>query len=84
MPFIYTEVKQEVGYTIDLLVHNKVIVEIKSVENFSLSFRSNPGLFKAIESEISTTHKFQFQAIKRQYSQNSQQFINLSLALPCQ
>lgn len=36
MPFIYTEVKQEVGYTIDLLVHNKVIVEIKSVENFSL------------------------------------------------
>lgn len=33
MPFIYKEVKQEVGYRLDLLVNNKVIVEIKAVEN---------------------------------------------------
>ena len=32
MPFIYKEVKQDVGYKIDLLVENIVIVEIKSVE----------------------------------------------------
>ena len=32
MPLVYKEVKQEVGYRIDLLVENKVIVEIKSVE----------------------------------------------------
>jgi GxxExxY protein len=32
MPFIYKELKMEVGYRIDLLVDNKVIVEIKSVE----------------------------------------------------
>jgi len=32
MPFIYKEVKQDVGYKIDLLVENKVIIEIKSVE----------------------------------------------------
>jgi len=31
-PFVYKEVKQEVGYRIDLLVEDKVIVEIKSLE----------------------------------------------------
>lgn len=33
MQLIYKEVKQDVGYRLDLLVDNKVIVEIKSVEN---------------------------------------------------
>jgi len=32
MPFIYKEIKQDVGYRIDLLVNSKVIVEIKAVE----------------------------------------------------
>jgi GxxExxY protein len=32
MPFIYKDVKQEVGYRLDLIVENKVIIEIKSVE----------------------------------------------------
>ncbi len=32
MPFIYKEVKQEIGYRIDLLIDNKVIVEVKAVE----------------------------------------------------
>jgi GxxExxY protein len=32
MPFIYKEVKQEVGYRIDLLVDSKVIIEVKAVE----------------------------------------------------
>jgi GxxExxY protein len=35
MPLVYKEVKQEIGYRIDLLVENKVIVEIKSIENFA-------------------------------------------------
>lgn len=35
MPFFYKEVKQDIGYRIDLLVENKVIVEIKSVENLA-------------------------------------------------
>ena len=35
MPLIYKEVKMEVGYRIDLLVENKVIIELKSVENIS-------------------------------------------------
>ena len=35
MPFIYKEIQQEVGYRIDLIVNNKVLVEIKSVENLA-------------------------------------------------
>ncbi len=33
MPFIYKEVKQEVGYRLDLLIEDKVIIEIKAVES---------------------------------------------------
>ncbi|WP_298296245.1 GxxExxY protein [Hydrotalea sp.] len=35
MPLIYKEVKQDIGYRIDLLVENKVIIEVKSVENIA-------------------------------------------------
>ena len=35
MPFMYKEIKMDVGYRLDLLVENKVIVEIKSVENLA-------------------------------------------------
>ena len=35
MPFVYKEVKMEVGYRIDLLVNNKVIIEVKSVESLA-------------------------------------------------
>ena len=32
MPFIYKDVKQDVGYRLDLVINRKVIVEIKAVE----------------------------------------------------
>lgn len=32
LPFIYKEVRQEIGYRIDLLINNKVILEIKAIE----------------------------------------------------
>ena len=35
MPLIYQEVKLECGYRIDLLVEQKVVIEIKSVEAFN-------------------------------------------------
>ena len=35
MPFIYKEVKQDIGYRIDLLVNNSVIVEVKSIESLA-------------------------------------------------
>ena len=35
MPIVYKDVKLEHGYRIDLLVENKVVVEIKTVEGFT-------------------------------------------------
>ncbi|WP_341902527.1 GxxExxY protein [Fluviicola taffensis] len=35
LPFQYKDVKLEVGYKLDLIVEDKVIVEIKSVTDFS-------------------------------------------------
>jgi len=35
LPLFYDEIKMDVGYRIDLLVENKVIIEIKSVENLA-------------------------------------------------
>ncbi|HED07807.1 MAG TPA: GxxExxY protein [Ignavibacteria bacterium] len=32
MPLIYDDVKLDIGYRIDILVENKVVIEIKSVE----------------------------------------------------
>jgi GxxExxY protein len=32
MPFIYKELKMDVGYRIDLMINDKLIIEIKSVE----------------------------------------------------
>ena len=33
MPFIYDEIQINVGYRLDIIVNDKVIIEVKSVEN---------------------------------------------------
>lgn len=35
LPVIYKDVKLDVGYRIDLIVENKVIIEVKAVESFA-------------------------------------------------
>ncbi len=35
MPFVYKDVKQDIGYRIDLIVNNKVIIEVKSIESLA-------------------------------------------------
>ncbi len=35
MPFVYKDVKLNIGYRIDLLVNDKVIIELKSVESLA-------------------------------------------------
>lgn len=35
IPLVYKGIKQDVGYRLDVLVENKVIVEIKSLENLA-------------------------------------------------
>jgi GxxExxY protein len=35
MPFVYKEVKMDVGYRIDIIVEGKVLIEVKSVETLA-------------------------------------------------
>ena len=35
LPLVYDNIKMDVGYRIDLLIEDKVIIEIKSVENLA-------------------------------------------------
>ena len=35
MPFVYKDVKQDVGYRIDLVIDDKILVEVKSVETLA-------------------------------------------------
>jgi GxxExxY protein len=35
MPLLYDRIKIDVGYRVDLLINNKVIIEIKSVETLT-------------------------------------------------
>ena len=35
LPLVYQDVKLDIGYRIDLLVNNKVVIEIKSVEGIT-------------------------------------------------
>ena len=35
LPLVYDDIKLDVGYRIDLMVENKAIVEIKSIENLA-------------------------------------------------
>ncbi len=35
LPFYYREVKQEVGYRVDIMVEKKVVIEVKSVDQLA-------------------------------------------------
>ncbi len=35
MPFVYKDIKMEVGYRIDLMVENKLLIEIKSIDSLA-------------------------------------------------
>lgn len=35
IPFIYKEIRQDIGFRIDLLVENKVLIELKSIEDLA-------------------------------------------------
>jgi len=59
MPFIYKGIRQDVGYRIDLMVNDKVIIEIKSIENLALvHFAQTLNLFKIIKFKASFIDKF--------------------------
>ncbi|MEO6683937.1 MAG: GxxExxY protein [Ginsengibacter sp.] len=35
LPFVYEEIRMDIGYRIDLLVDDKIIIEVKSVESLA-------------------------------------------------
>ena len=35
MPFVYKDVRQDIGYRLDLIVEDKVIIEVKSIETLA-------------------------------------------------
>ncbi len=35
LPLVYEEVKMEIGYRIDIMINNKVIIEVKSVDSLN-------------------------------------------------
>jgi GxxExxY protein len=52
MPLIFEEVKLDCGYRIDLLVENKLVIEIKSVEALNDVHGSNTNLSKTWQLQI--------------------------------
>ena len=43
MPLVYEEVKLEIGYRIDIMVENKLIIEVKAVEVLNLAHKQRPA-----------------------------------------
>jgi len=65
MPMIYKEVKQDVGYRIDLLVENKVLVEIKSVETLApVHFSQTLTYLKLSEKKVALLINFNTKILK--------------------
>ncbi len=65
MPLIYKEVKLDVGYRIDLLIENKVIIELKSVENLvPVHFAQTLTYLKLSEKKLALLINFNTKLLK--------------------
>ena len=59
LPFIYKEVEMEIGYRVDLLIENKVIVEVKSLETLApVHLCTTTHLSKVIGKETWSSYQF--------------------------
>jgi len=65
MPFIYKEIRQELGYRIDLLVNDKVIIELKSVEKItSVHFAQTLTYLKLSDKKLGLLINFNSKLLK--------------------
>lgn len=65
LPLIYEEVKLEIGYRIDLIIENKLIVEIKSVESLNdVHFAQLLTYLKLTDSRLGLLMNFNVTLIK--------------------
>lgn len=70
LPLIYKNVKLDAGYRIDLLIENKVIVEIKAVDDLTDIHCSTTYLLKAEKYQTWFADKLQYSGIERWSKKN--------------
>ena len=65
LPLVYEEIKLDCGYRIDLLVENKVIVELKSVDAFNdLHLAQILTYLRLSKKKIGLLHNFNVKSLK--------------------
>jgi GxxExxY protein len=59
LPLIYEDVKLDIGYRLDIIIENKLILEIKSVEALTdVHFRTTVNLFKINKLQAWNAYQF--------------------------
>ncbi|MFN8278289.1 MAG: GxxExxY protein [Chitinophagales bacterium] len=65
MPLVYKEVKLDVGYRIDLLVEDKVVIELKSIEHLApVHFAQTLTYLKLSEKKLALLINFNNRLLK--------------------
>jgi GxxExxY protein len=65
MPFVYKDVKQDIGYRVDLIINNKVIIEIKSIEGLApVHFAQTLTYLKLSGLKLALLINFNFKILK--------------------
>ena len=65
LPVIYNDMKMKVGFRLDLLVENKVIVELKSVEALApIMFKITTNYLKLSDKKLALLVNFNVELIK--------------------
>lgn len=65
MPLVYKETKQDVGYRIDLLVEDKVIIELKAIETLApVHFAQTLTYLKLSEKKLGLLINFNTKILK--------------------
>ena len=54
LPLVYKDIKLDVGYRLDLLVENQVVVEIKAVENLNFGLIADEFMLNMYPPSAST------------------------------
>lgn len=73
MPFIYKEIKMNIGYRLHLVVQNKVIIEIKSLENLaSVHYAQLLTYLKLSDLKLGLLINFHNKTFKKRNSSNCQ------------
>jgi GxxExxY protein len=59
LPVVYDGIRLDLGYRIDMLVNDLVVLELKSVEDFARTHCSSPVLYETQQETARSNHQFQ-------------------------